>query len=74
MMYVKFGKEVNLCTTFKLLGIHVSSELKWADHVDAIVSGVPVRDLLHTLLHCYSQAGPRICLSGLALGFNCWTV
>ena len=45
-----------------LLGICVSSDLKWADHVDAIVSsaasrvhflkqlkraGVPVRDLLH---------------------------
>ena len=62
MMYVKFGKAVNLYTTFKLLGIRVSSELKWADHVNAIVSnaasrvhflkqlkraGIPVRDLLH---------------------------
>jgi len=61
-MYVKFGKAVNLYTTFKLLGIRVSSELKWADHVNAIVSnaasrvhflkqlkraGIPVRDLLH---------------------------
>ena len=49
-------------TTFKLLGIRVSSDLKWADHVDAILSntasrvhflkqlkrvGVPIKDLLH---------------------------
>ena len=28
------------------------------------------------LLHCYrpSQAGFRVCLPGLALGFNCWAV
>ena len=54
---------VDRVTTFKLLdGIRVSSDLKWAEHVDAIVSkaasrihflkqlkraGVPIRDLLH---------------------------
>ena len=26
----------------------------------------------YNILTC--QAGPRVCLSGLALGFNCWTV
>ena len=56
------GATVDRVTTFKLLGIRVSSDLKWADHVDAIVSnaasrvhflkqvkraGVPIRDLLH---------------------------
>jgi len=56
------GATVDRVTTFKLLGICVSSNLKWADHVDAIVSnaasrvhflkqlkraGVPTRDLLH---------------------------
>jgi len=43
MMYVEFGKAVNLYTTFKLLGIRVSSDLKWADHVDAIVSNAMSR-------------------------------
>ena len=53
---------VDRVTTFKLLGIRVSSDLKWAGHVDAIVSnaasrlhflkqlkraGIPIRDLLH---------------------------
>ena len=32
------GATVDRVTTFKLLGIRVSSDLKWADHVDAIVS------------------------------------
>jgi len=56
------GATVDRVTTLKLLGIRVSSDLKWADHVDAIVSnaasrvhflkqlkraGIPVRDLLH---------------------------
>ena len=56
------GATVDRVTTFKLLGIRVSSDLKWADHVNAIVSntasrvhfvkqlkraGVPIRDLLH---------------------------
>jgi len=59
------GATVDRVTTFKLLVIRVSShssDLKWADHVDAIVSnaasrvhflkqlkraGVPIRDLLH---------------------------
>ena len=56
------GATVDRVTTFKLLGIRVSSDLKWAEHVDAIVSnaasrihflkqlkraGFPIRDLLH---------------------------
>ena len=32
------GATVDRVTTFKLLGIRVSSDLKWAYHVDAIVS------------------------------------
>jgi len=79
------GATVDRVTKFKLLGIRVSSDLKWADHVDAIVSSAT--SLSETaeasrrssqrpaaLLHCYSQAGPRVCFFGLALGFNCWTV
>jgi len=56
------GVTVDRVTTFKLLGIHVSSNLKWTDHVDAMVSNAasrlhfmkqlnradaPIRDLLH---------------------------
>jgi len=56
------GVTVDRVTTFKLLGVHVSSNLKWTDHVDAMVSnaasrlhflkqlnraGAPIRDLLH---------------------------
>jgi len=56
------GVLVDRVTTFRLLGIRVSSDLKWADHVDAIVSntaaclhflkqlkgaGIPISDLLH---------------------------
>ena len=56
------GATVDRVMTFKLLGIRVSSDLKWADHVNAIVSkaaarlhflkllkraGAPVTDLLH---------------------------
>ena len=56
------GATVDRVTTFKLLGIHVSSDHKWAEYVNAIVSkaasrvhflkqlkraGVPIRDVLH---------------------------
>ena len=56
------GATVDRVTTFKLLGIHVSSDLKWADHANAIISKaasrllflkqlkrarIPIRDLLH---------------------------
>jgi len=56
------GATVDRVTTFKLLGVHVSSSLKWTDQIDAMVSnaasclhflkqlnraGAPIRDLLH---------------------------
>jgi len=60
---------VDRVTTLKLLWFHVSSNLKWTDHVYAMVSnaasrlyfleqlnraGAPIRDLLHF----YTAAGP----------------
>jgi len=56
------GTTVNRVPVFKLLGVHVSSDLKWMEHVDAITSkaasrlyflkqlrraDVPTTDLLH---------------------------
>ena len=56
------GASVDRVATFKLLGVFVSCDLKWSEHVDAIVSkaasclhflkqlkraGAPIRDLLH---------------------------
>ena len=56
------GVTVDRVTTFKLLGIRVSNDLKWTDHVNVIASnassrahflkqlkraGVPTKDLLH---------------------------
>jgi len=32
------GAPVKRVTTFKLLGVHVANDLKWAQHVDAISS------------------------------------
>jgi len=37
------GAMVERVTTFKLLGVHVSSNLKWAQHIDAIASKVSSR-------------------------------
>jgi len=56
------GATVDRVTTFKLLGVHASGNLKWLDHVDAMVSdaeprfyflkqlnlaGAAIQDLLH---------------------------
>ena len=56
------GASVDRVDTFKLLGVYVSCDLKWSEHVDAIVSkaasrlhflnqlkraSAPIRDLLH---------------------------
>jgi len=56
------GATVERVPVFKLLGVHVSSDLKWTKHIDAVVSkaasrlyflkqlrraDVPTRDLLH---------------------------
>ena len=56
------GTTVSRVSAFKLLGVHVSSDLKWTEHVDAITSkaasrlyflkqlrraDVPTTDLLH---------------------------
>ena len=53
---------IDRVTAFKLLGVYVSCNLKWSEHVDAIVfkaasrlhflkqlkrAGAPIRDLLH---------------------------
>jgi len=41
------GATVDRVMTYKLLGIRVSSYLKWADHIDAIVSNAA--SLVHFL-------------------------
>jgi len=41
------GSPVNRVTVFKLLGVHVASDLKWSHHVDAITSKAAAR--LHFL-------------------------
>jgi len=42
-------------TTFKLFGVHVSSNLKWTDHVDAMISNAASR--LHFLKHAAESSG-----------------
>ena len=37
------GTDVERVTTFKLLGVHISDDLKWAWHVDALASKVASR-------------------------------
>ena len=37
------GTEVERVTVFKLLGVHISDNLKWAQHVDALASKVGLR-------------------------------
>jgi len=74
---------VERVTTFKLIGVHVSSNLKWAQHVDAISSkvssqlyflkhlkccSVSIDDLGPTMfLHNGSASSARVCLCSLAL-------
>ena len=37
------GTDVERVTTFKLFGVHISHNLKWAQHVDALTSKVASR-------------------------------
>jgi len=51
------GTPVERVTTFKLLGVHVANDLKWAHHVDAITSKISSRLYLLKQLK-RSGAGP----------------
>jgi len=80
---------VDRVTAFKLLGIRVSSDLKWTTYVDAIVAiaasrlhflkqlkraGAPIRDLLHFYTAIVSPVLEYACMSRLALWFDRGTV
>jgi len=44
---VTLSRDAEHVTTFKLLGVHVASDLKWTQHIDAITSKAALR--LHFL-------------------------
>ena len=41
------GASVDRVATFKLLGVYVSCNIKWSEHVDAIVSKAAASSRLH---------------------------
>jgi len=76
------GATVERVPVFKLLGVHVSNDLKWTKHIDAVVSKAAsrlyfIKQLRRAdvptanqgpapFLHHCSAAGPRVCVSGMA--------
>ena len=63
------GTPVERVTTFKLLGVHVASDLKWAQHVNAITSKAASR--LHFLKQLKrSGAGRDDLLYGDSVGIG----
>jgi len=59
------GATFDRVTTFKLLGVHVSSNLMWTDHVDAMVSNAA--SSLHFLKQL-NRAGAALLLSDTPVG------
>jgi len=59
------GMPVDRVTVFKLLGVHVASDLKWSQHVDAITSKAAAR------LHFLKQLKHGVRLLSLALKSHC---
>src|SRR5664279_6380164 len=62
------GAAVDRVTTFKLLGVHVSADLKWTHHVDAVCSKAASR--LHFLKQLARSGAPH----GDLLCFYCTVV
>ena len=59
------GATVERVTSFKLLGVHVSNDLKWAQHINAISSkAASHEDLLYFYCPILEHASPVWHLSG----------
>jgi len=61
------GTTVNRVQVFRLIGVHVSSDLKWTEHVDAITSKAASRLYFLKQLRRARMSQPRTCCTSTLL-------
>ena len=61
------GMPAERITAFKLLGVHVASNLKWLQHVDAITSKAAKRHFLKQLKRSGATRGNLLCFYGTVI-------